>query len=97
MFTPIGNLLNRLPKRSKLSGAMSAVFVFKAWDDALAKEAPEVSAGLAKARSFKNGTLTVGCTSVVSGELTMRARGLIRAMNDNLGKRVVVKISFRKV
>lgn len=96
MFTPVGNLLNKLPRRSRLSGAMAAVFVFKAWNDALAQEAPGVVKQGVKAKMFKNGTLTVVCPPIVGSELSMRARGLIRTINERLGKRAVLKLRFVK-
>ena len=98
MFTPISSLLKTLPRRSKISQAMMAIYVRKAFEQAL----PEVCADLSdsiliqvKAQSFKSGVLSVKAPSLLSTELQMRSGGLLRAINESLGRKLVNRLRFK--
>ena len=98
MFTPIGSLLKTFPRRSKISEAMMAIYVRRAFEQIL----PEVCADLSyqalskvKPLSFKNGVLIVKLPLLASVELQMRSGGLIRAINETLGRKLVHRLRFR--
>ena len=98
MFTPVGNLLDRLPKRSKLSGAVSALMIMRVFDEALVEvctDLPKDKLSLVKAKTFKDGVLEVSCTGLMVSELSMRAGDLIRALNKRLARKVILKIRLR--
>lgn len=98
MFTPVGSLLKTLPRRSKIPDAMVALFVRRAFEKTLKAVCADLSFEiLAKvsAGSFKNGVLTVNAPPMTTGELSMRSGGLLRDINERLGRKVVNKIRFR--
>jgi len=59
------------------------------------KDLPPESLEKVKAKSFKDGVLTVSCRGIISGELTMRSANLLKGVNAALGRRVVLKLRFR--
>lgn len=98
MFTPVGHLLKTLPRRSKTPEAIVALFVRKAFDESLSKVCSDLPAEVLQSVSpstFKNGTLTVKSPSLTSVELQMRAGGLLKDINQTLGKRTVRSLRFR--
>ncbi|MBI3342260.1 DUF721 domain-containing protein [Candidatus Curtissbacteria bacterium] len=98
MFTPVGNLLGRLPRRSKLSGAINALLVIRAFDEVLVQvcqDLPKTKIGAVHAKSFKDGVLEVQCAGLMVSELSMRSGELIRALNSRLGKKIIVRVKFK--
>ena len=98
MFTPVGSLLKTLPRRSKISEAMMALFVRRAFSEVLREVCADLSdkvLGNVRAVSFKNGVLTIRSPLLVSTELQMRSGGLIRAVNKVIGRQVVSRLRFR--
>lgn len=97
MFIKAGSLFSSLTRRSKVSGAINALLVRQAFDEVLKKECadlPEEILEKTKAISFKSGVLTVKTTRLTGVELSMRAGGLIKGMNEGLGKKVVIRLKF---
>lgn len=98
MFTPVGSLLKTLPRRSKIPGTIAALFVRRAFEQSLEKlcaDLPGETLEKVHAVSFKSGILTVNAPHLAVVELSMRSGGLIRDINERLGRKVVVKIRFR--
>lgn len=97
MFTPVGDLLGRLPKRSKLSGAVNALLVMRAFGEVLVEvcgDLPKNRLSAVKAKSFKDGVLEVSCTGLIVSELSMRAGELIKVLNRRFGKKIVTRLKF---
>ena len=100
MFTPIGTLLKTLPIRSKTPQAILALHARRAFGDSLLKicaDLPSEVLKTIKATTFKNHVLTIVCPSLVSAELSMRSGGLIRDINETLGRKVVRSLRFRNL
>ncbi len=98
MFDSVGSLLGTLSKSAKLNGALAALSVRRAFDIALrdvCKDLSPESLDTVKAKSFKDGILTVTCRGIISGELTMRSVSLLAGVNEVLGRRVVLKLRFK--
>ena len=77
-----------------------AIYVRKAFEQVL----PEVCADLSgsiltqvKAQSFKSGVLSVKAPSLLSIELQMRSGGLIRVINETLGRKLVNRLKFKNI
>ena len=98
MFTPIGSLLKTFPRRSKISDAMTAIYVRQVFEQVLGEVCADLSdsiLGKVKPISFKNGVLTVKSPLLVSTELQMRSGGLIKVINESLGRKLVNRLRFR--
>lgn len=98
MFIRAGSLFSSLTRRSKVSGAINALLVRQAFDDVLKRECADLPAEIlkkTKAVSFKSGVLTVETTRLMAAELSMRSGGLIRGVNEVLGKRIVVRLRLK--
>lgn len=98
VFTPIGELLKTLPKRSKTPEAIVALHVRRAFEQSLLKVCADLPSDILKsvhAATFKNHVLIVSCPSLVSAELQMRSGGLTRDINEGLGRKIVYKLKFR--
>jgi hypothetical protein len=98
VFTPVGDLIRTLPKRSKTPNAIVAIHVKRAFSDSLEKVCSDFSKenlGQIKASTFKNGTLTIVAPTLTCAELTMRSGGLIKAINEVLGRKVVMRLRFK--
>ena len=98
MFTPVGILLKTLPRRSKTSNFMMALHVRRAFAESLLRvcsDLPPEVLNTIKASIYKNHILTIVCPSLVSAELQMRAGGLMKDINEALGKKIVYKLRFR--
>ncbi|OGD87500.1 hypothetical protein A2870_04085 [Candidatus Curtissbacteria bacterium RIFCSPHIGHO2_01_FULL_41_11] len=98
MFTQVGDLIKTLPKRSKTPDAIVALHVRRAFFDSLKKvcgDLPESVLKTARPTSFKKGVLTVKSPGLMSSELQMRAGGLMRDINETLGKKIVRSLRFR--
>lgn len=73
--------------------------VRRAFDEALVdvcSEIPKQKLSQVKAHSFKEGILTVNCSNIMAGEISMRARDLLRAINEKLNRKVVFKLVFKR-
>ena len=98
VFTPIGDLLKTLPKRSKTPSAILALHVRKAFGDSLLKICSDLPPEILKSVSpstFRSGVLTIKSPSLVSSELQMRSGGLTRDINETLGRKIVRSLRFR--
>ena len=98
MFTQIGTLLKTLPRRSKTPEAILALHVRRAFVDSLLKvcaDLPNDVLATIKPSTFKNHVLTVRASNLVAAELQMRAGGLMRDINESLGRKIVYKLRFR--
>jgi len=98
MFTPVGSLLKTLPRRSKISEAILAIYVRQAFSESLSEVCADLSDTIlrgVRAVSFKNKILTVKSPHLVSVELQMRSGGLLRAINGVLGRKAVYRLRFR--
>ncbi|MBI2327122.1 DUF721 domain-containing protein [Candidatus Curtissbacteria bacterium] len=98
VFTPVGDLLKTLPRRSKTPGAIIALHVRRAFEDSLLTicgDLPKSVLAATRAKSFKNGVLTVECTGLAPVELQMRSGGLLREINRVLGRKIVFRLRFR--
>lgn len=98
MFTPIGSLLKTLPRRSQTGEAMMAIFVRRAFGESLDLVCSDLGDDIikkVKPATFHHGILVVDCPDLVAAELSMRSGGLIKKVNEILGRRVVYKIRFR--
>lgn len=97
MFDSIGSLIGRLPRHSRISGAVLALSVRMAFEEVLFKVCADLPADrlkLVKATTFKDGVLTVECSGLLKSELSMRSREILNGMNKIIGKRVVLKLRF---
>ena len=75
-----------------------AIHVRRAFGEALLKSCSDLSATVleqVKAKSFKEGVLTVEAPGLVGAELTMRAGDVTGALNEMLGRKVVKSIKFK--
>lgn len=100
MFTSLGSLLSTLPKRSRVPEAIVALHVRRAFGEALAKTCGDIYPAVlaqVKAKSFKDGVLTVEGSSLVCAELTMRSGDVARILNEMLGRKAVKAIRFKSV
>lgn len=100
MFIKAGSLFSSLTRRSKVSGAINALLVRQAFDEVLEKECGDLPAEIlevTKAISYKSGILTVKTTRLAAAELSMRSGGLVKRVNEVLGRNVVKRLSFKKV
>lgn len=98
MFIRAGSLFSSLTRRSKVSGAVNAILVRQAFDEVLRRECADLPVEIldkTKAVSFKSGVLTVKTTRLASAELSMRSDGLIKGVNEGVGKKVVKGLRFR--
>lgn len=98
MFTPVGELLKTLPKRSRMPNAILAIHVRRAFGDSLLKVCSDLPPEILKSVSpstFKGGVLTVKSPSLVCSELQMRSGGLTRDINETLGRKIVRSLRFR--
>jgi len=98
MFTPVGQLIKTLPRRSKTPEAILALHVRQAFGQSLGEVCGDLGAetlSKIKARTFKNGALTVVCPQLVCAELSMRSGGLIGDINKTLGRKIVLRLRFR--
>lgn len=98
MFVPVGNLLKTLSRRSKTGKAMMAIFVRRAFGESMDLVCSDLGDDIikkVKPATFHHGILTVDCPDLVAAELSMRSGGLIKGVNEILGRRVVYKIRFR--
>lgn len=98
MFVRAGSLFSSLTRRSKVSGAVNAILVRQAFDEVLKVECADLPAEVleaTKASSFKSGVLTIKTTRLAGVELSMRSGGLIRGVNELLGKRAVKGLRFK--
>ena len=98
MFIKAGSLFSSLSRRSKVSGAVNAILVRQAFDDVLKVECADLPAEIlaaTKAVSIKSGVLTVKTTRLAAVELSMRAGGLIKGINERLAKKAVKSLRFR--
>lgn len=98
MFTPVGELIKTLPRRTRVPNAILAIHVRRAFSESLKKVCADLPAETliaVKAPVFKNGVLTVVAPQLVCAELSMRAGGLISDINRALGRDVVKRLRFR--
>ena len=98
MFTPIGDLIKTLPRRSRTPNAIVALHVKRAFESSLKKVCGDFSKknlNATKASVFKSGVLTITAPTLVCAELTMRSGGLIKAINETLGRDVVKRLRFK--
>lgn len=98
MFIKAGSLFSSLTRRSKVSGAINALLVRQAFDEVLGKVCADLPAEIleaTKAVSYKSGILTVKTTRLAAAELSMRSSGLIKRVNEVLGRRIVVRLRFK--
>jgi hypothetical protein len=98
MFTPIGNLIKALPRRSKTPEAILALHVRQAFSAALntvCGDLDQVFLKDVRASVFKNGILTVISPALLSAELSMRSGGLTREINRLLGRNIVLRIRYK--
>lgn len=98
MFTPVGDLIKILPRRSKIPEAILAIHVRRAFDDCLKKVCADLSTetlAAVEAAVFRNGILTVVAPQLVCVELSMRSGGLVKEINKTLGRRLVNRLRFR--
>lgn len=99
MFIKAGSLFSSLTRRSKVSGAINALLVRQAFEEVLRRECADLPVEIlekTKAVSFKSGVLTVKTSRLAAVELSMRSGGLIKGINEGLGKNVVRRLSFNK-
>lgn len=98
MFVKAGSLFSALSRRSKISPVVNALLVRQAFSEVLpkvCKDLPKEALDSVKAVSFKEGVLVVKVQGLARAELLMRSGGLIKGVNEALGKRVVVKLRFK--
>lgn len=98
MFTPIGDLLKILPRRSKTSDAILALYVRREFQKALAAvcdDWPGEVKDKVQPVVFAHGKLVVRSPNLVAAELSMRSGSLMKTLNELLGKKIVTRISFR--
>lgn len=100
MFIKAGTLFSSLTRRSKVSGAINALLVRQAFDEVLKEECADLPQEIlekTRATSFKSGVLTVKTTRLATVELSMRSGGLVKAMNEDLGKKAVTGLRFKSI
>src|SRR3989304_2215033 len=98
MFTQIGTLLKSLPRRSKTPDIIVALHVRRAFESALMKLCADLPADVrdaVRAHTFKNHVLTVKCPTLTAGELVLRSGGLLKDINETLGRKIVYKLRFK--
>ena len=98
MFNSVGSLIGRLPRHSKISGAVLALSVRRAFEQVLYEtcaDLPSERLKTVRAVSFRDGALTVKCTGLLAGELAMRSGEITRATNEQLGRKVVKAVRFK--
>lgn len=98
MFTRIGQLLRNpstLDRKPKVLTALQVKSLFADVAGEVFPNLPKDLFGNIRAASFKNGTLTIVCSHLVSVELKLGAGGLIDALNERFGRRVVKALRFR--
>lgn len=98
VFTPIGDLLKILPRRSKTPEAILALSIRRAGQAAILKLCTDLSEEVmdsVKVVSFKNKTLTVKAPMLAAAALQMRAGGLLSEINKTVGGRAVGRLRFR--
>lgn len=98
VFISVGDLIKTLPRRKRAPKALQALHVKQAFGDCLVKVCGDLSKknlDATKASVFKDGALTIIAPPLVCAELTMRSGGLIKAINETLGKRIVRRLRFK--
>lgn len=97
-FKPIGSLLGSLTKRSKTPEAILALQVRQVAKETIERQlfdVPKDLVDLIRVRSFKNGLLVVNAPPLLAVELSMRSRGLEKAINRTLGGVIVRSLRFK--
>lgn len=98
MFIRAGSLFSSLTRRSKVAGAITAILVRQTFEEILHQQCadlPEEILVKTKAVSFKSGTLTISTPRLAAVELSMRAEGLIKGINEVLGKKAIKRLRFK--
>ncbi len=81
-----------------MSGIVLALSARRAFEKVLVEVCDDLPGDLlkaVKAKTFENGVLTVKCPGLMTTELSMRSGELIKELNSQIGKRIVLKIRFR--
>lgn len=97
MFRPIGAIIGKR-RFGKSSGAVYAIQIKSIAEKVIGEKCadlPPVVLGQIKVKTFKNGTLTVACPTLVAAELYMRSSGLKKAINKQFGRSIVKDLRFR--
>jgi len=61
----------------------------------MCRDYPEDLVKKIKVTTYRNGVLTIVCTSVAAGELHMRSEELVDSVNRRFGAKVLRNIRFR--
>lgn len=94
-FVKVADLLSHVAERSGDPIALEAARVVEVVQKEIGKILGEKAVGNVRAKSFKDGVLTLSVSSSVWGhEVRMRERKLVFCLHEVLGKGVIKKVRY---
>ncbi len=94
-FVKVSDLLSAVAERSGDPAAMDAARVVEVVQKEIGKILGEKAVGNVRAKSFKDGVLTLAVASSVWGhEVRMKERKLVFCLHEILGKGVIKKVRY---